>query len=586
MKIAVCVSGQMRDFKSKIPSWSEHLFERNDCDVFVSTWAESGISTDVNRLFPKGVGAYYASELENGAESFVEKYKTLFPGYKPNSHVSIADIHSYPNVRGVIVENLPRNYETEKTLFGISYPKKLQELFPRRYHNLSMFFKIDQCNRLKTDYENKHGFKYDLVIRIRPDIELTDSLIPKDLKINDQLFIKKGTKDPDYIFDQCFMGSSTVMDSVCNVWGDLSKYWNPDFDGSWPYANRTIGNLLHYHVHAKGYRTEAIKFKTTLGSSHSEDYTDFDKYIDRLSCYLDKTEQIEKNILNAIQWGVSHKAISLYEESPKKSYDELSRNIIVAGVTLSHPPFGLGWYHLEERNYSKAAEYFKVSHELEPDKKMVTKKLMEALYGAGRLSELNILIEKLLLKGSEDILGLCIDFLKKQKKHTSIINIYDVFKVNVKFDDNSLYKVGLSYFSEKDFRVAMKVFQSLSGENKTILGLSYYKCAQIHKLLGEKGKAFELISKAIVLDSKAVNLLNFKYSLMVERNMFNSIISDLADLNGAEVVKNYYLSKSYIGLNDYLLAKTFLDKLFIEEHSYRDVEAMLIACESQLKEVS
>ena len=48
--------------------------------------------------------------------------------------------------------------------------KKPQSKNNLKPNTISMFEKIYKCNKLKSDYEKQFNFKYDIVIRMRPDI--------------------------------------------------------------------------------------------------------------------------------------------------------------------------------------------------------------------------------------------------------------------------------------------------------------------------------------------------------------------------------------------------------------------------------
>ncbi len=93
------------------------------------------------------------------------------------------------------------------------------------YHNTYLMFKkIYLCNKYKLDYEKEHKFKYDLVIRIRPDLLIT-STIPK-LKLDDNTIYFPQLTAPLYkyvlksfikITDQIAFSNSSSMDKYSNI---------------------------------------------------------------------------------------------------------------------------------------------------------------------------------------------------------------------------------------------------------------------------------------------------------------------------------------------------------------------------------
>jgi hypothetical protein len=102
-------------------------------------------------------------------------------------------------------------------------------------------YKIWDCNRIKIEYENKNNFKYDLVIRFRPDMCLVEE-IPKEY-LNDFLNINKElsqnkifTLNPPKIFwsnriyDIFFYGNNESMNKLCDCWLTIQDCINNPFD--------------------------------------------------------------------------------------------------------------------------------------------------------------------------------------------------------------------------------------------------------------------------------------------------------------------------------------------------------------------
>jgi hypothetical protein len=86
---------------------------------------------------------------------------------------------------------------------------------------INMFYKIMKCNELKKQHENKHNFKYDIVVRLRTDSPFRNSLIFSEDK--DKIFIPNNC-DWGGVCDQFAYGSSDLMDKFCHTFLNIKKY--------------------------------------------------------------------------------------------------------------------------------------------------------------------------------------------------------------------------------------------------------------------------------------------------------------------------------------------------------------------------
>ena len=104
-------------------------------------------------------------------------------------------------------------------------------------NGLNMFYKIMKCNHLKIKHENKHNFKYDIVVRLRTDTTFQKPLI--FLEDKDKIFTPHNCVG-GYVCDQFAYGSSDLMDKFCDVFPNIKKY----FDEGCKFHPET---LLEYH---------------------------------------------------------------------------------------------------------------------------------------------------------------------------------------------------------------------------------------------------------------------------------------------------------------------------------------------------
>jgi hypothetical protein len=174
MKIALCLSGGLRNFKDTQYSFQEYLLSTHDVDVF-----------------------FYGLENRDGSEINRQDLEQL---YHPK--ISVVNNQQY-------YDSIPCPYH-----------------LPSAYY---AFYNIYMCNELKKQYEIKNGFKYDLVIRSRTDcfwfryireqeFELAkhNIMIPADWAF-------KGV-NPYARSDMFAFGNSELMDSYSLMFTRLKEY--------------------------------------------------------------------------------------------------------------------------------------------------------------------------------------------------------------------------------------------------------------------------------------------------------------------------------------------------------------------------
>ena len=125
MKIAVCMSGQLRNWEIAKDNqkwfWST---SGEEVDYFIHTWNYSGDR--------KGVSQPY----------------------------------EWRNVNKWEFNRIVRHYDAKKSIFD----KKPQKYFYGNDHWLCLFYSFAQSVMLKRQYEIENNFEYDIVIKSRPDI--------------------------------------------------------------------------------------------------------------------------------------------------------------------------------------------------------------------------------------------------------------------------------------------------------------------------------------------------------------------------------------------------------------------------------
>jgi len=212
MKIAICFSGHLRNFfNNEYQSLKDNLINLinngHQVDCFFSIWdtydtyyAHRGSSNHDN------VNLHQLKDqlkFLNLKELEIEKFEDV----KHNFYLR--------NFHPTIEAELPQIISSD----GILY-------------STPMFYKIYKCNLLKKNYELKHKFQYDIVVRYRSNIKLIDSL--EVIHVTSDTMYNSGHGNPSQrglgytheslmTQDMFFYGPSHIMDIVCDLYLNLSK---------------------------------------------------------------------------------------------------------------------------------------------------------------------------------------------------------------------------------------------------------------------------------------------------------------------------------------------------------------------------
>jgi len=166
MRAALCLSGHVRNFEQNVESIKTYIFPYFDSvDVFCHLWDTRGWRIEGNQIWA-------------GEDSFkgFDYYTNLID---INRVVSLIDpkciaVEKYTNIEHYVVNK------------SVPYKTRLRVPFDRPENTVSLSYKINECNKLKSEYEKINNFKYDVVIRSRPDIYITGDIFGtiKDMNLD------------------------------------------------------------------------------------------------------------------------------------------------------------------------------------------------------------------------------------------------------------------------------------------------------------------------------------------------------------------------------------------------------------------
>jgi len=246
-KVAVLVVGEMRNFDNEnvVCNNNLHMLKKYNCDVFVSTWTKRGFSYNHGYFTQKG----YQSDLVSRQ----------------------AIDHVYPSVKGVNIEDHEAWYSALDDRTKKLYQKGF---YNNGNHNLCpatvfpQLYKLWDASRMKCEYEQRNGFKYDIVIKFRGDMCLVED-IPEDITklymhptditpTLNKLFHLNPPRiyDPDRVYDIFFFGRSEVMDKIADSWLKVNDLIDHPFDDN--LANVNTCRVLYIQAIISGIKVVDI----------------------------------------------------------------------------------------------------------------------------------------------------------------------------------------------------------------------------------------------------------------------------------------------------------------------------------------
>tara|TARA_R100001015_G_scaffold19003_2_gene14073 strand:- start:6011 stop:6811 length:801 start_codon:yes stop_codon:yes gene_type:complete len=257
MKVALCLSGLMRDFETSGASYNEFICNHLKADVFVHTWKENAESSN--------------TRFSSSKMSDVDDKRQFFTNTFPNSKVSfcIEDFNSDWNFR----KNFGNNLAPRTTAI--------------------MYYSIYKSNLLKTKYEENNDFVYDIVIRARMDFLMKQNIDMSELLecCGDDKVVYVGTnlfhKGPtlsrmnwDYgsqfgVEDQFAFGSSHAMNKYSSCY---LKQNNMQYEG----GEITLGrHFMEQNLIPKRtkFRFKSLQFAEEHRTVYWEDYDKFEQTI-------------------------------------------------------------------------------------------------------------------------------------------------------------------------------------------------------------------------------------------------------------------------------------------------------------------
>ena len=166
-KVALCLSGFLRNADEAYPYIKANIIDKFNPDVFIHSYNNIKSNQDTDTKFKKKL------VRDNISPTDVIKL------YNPVKYV-------YDDYTSEYTDNvLDSNYDTFKSLILDNQDKEhtFSPKIDKHVNGICMFYKIKKCNELKQQYEKDNKFKYDIVIRMRFDQLIYESIDNKYLSL-------------------------------------------------------------------------------------------------------------------------------------------------------------------------------------------------------------------------------------------------------------------------------------------------------------------------------------------------------------------------------------------------------------------
>lgn len=257
MKVALCFSGGVRNLIENIKYIRKCLIEPLNADVFIHGWYFKVDELNNNHKM------YRKEETSKEVVlRLLNPKKFKFEIYDKNKE-----------------EEMDNNYKISIIKERYKSNEYLCQLYP---NTCGMFHSIKESNILKKEYEKENNFKYDIVIRCRPDFEYYTPLNLEVLKLVNKKTILMPLDNYAFYTKKCdkfAIGTSESMDIYSNLINEMLYYEKNNPDDFWDGPN-----VLDIHLKKNNLDIKWI-------------YIDYDYQIRRKSQRLtdDKRRKIDYN---------------------------------------------------------------------------------------------------------------------------------------------------------------------------------------------------------------------------------------------------------------------------------------------------
>ncbi len=211
LRIAVCVSGQLRGYQQAHASWDKFGFSQHDTTRFVDVWRDVGRNWHRIWLFTP-----HESRL-----------RMLLSGSDAPALLQ----QRYPRLAAAVLSSEVDERRLSE-LYGTSFVRLENdnaEIFAGWKNVWKMHYKIDRAHRFALE----DGRDFDLIVRVRPDIDLLEHRETDWQEIwyrcqhERKIFADRALSfvyDKIELGDQCAVGTRDAMDVYCGIYSEMTAF--------------------------------------------------------------------------------------------------------------------------------------------------------------------------------------------------------------------------------------------------------------------------------------------------------------------------------------------------------------------------
>ena len=177
-KIAICISGMFRISDEVLKIINKNIAKPLNADIFFHTWNKYEKWQGVDSGGDDWTIRVGLSHLKNSISKELHSFKFIKDNFE-NFAIKINDrVYEDFNLDFISDELKFKRFKIEDEEDLINSLGENIDKFKvgGKLNQIKMFYGIYASHKLAVEYENKNGFKYDYIIRARPDVALIDKL--------------------------------------------------------------------------------------------------------------------------------------------------------------------------------------------------------------------------------------------------------------------------------------------------------------------------------------------------------------------------------------------------------------------------
>lgn len=186
MKIALCISGMPRSFKSTFASVKRCILEPYQPDVFISTWD----SVRIDETWPETDSVEEMLDLYQPVKFDVERFD----------------------------ERRKRSFETNR------FHRRADQAGRVVARTIPMYYKVYLANLHKHMHEQENSLKYDVVVRCRSDLLFSEPVTFYDRESSRVYFASENSSNG--VNDQFWYSDSNTSNQIASLYLNIPILWH------------------------------------------------------------------------------------------------------------------------------------------------------------------------------------------------------------------------------------------------------------------------------------------------------------------------------------------------------------------------